>query len=103
MYREIHRRNPPEIRLAMISSGSAKTSSLREGSQSKDLSKIRCNAGCKKRSSVTKEIKLTQVHGKKNRIRLDHAILIMETSIRKVFQIIVLSKSRSYLQVMLQI
>ena len=71
----------------MISSGSAKTSSLREGSQSKDLSKIRCNAGCKKRSSVTKEIKLTQVHGKKNRIRLDHEILIMETSNYRTFKV----------------
>ena len=47
----------------------------REGIQSVDLSKIRCTAGDKKTSGVTKENKLNDVYGIKYRIPLDHEIL----------------------------
>ena len=50
-------------------------SRLREGIQSEDLSKIRCEAGDKKTSGVAKELILNKVYGNKYRIPLDHDIL----------------------------
>jgi len=46
-----------------------------EGIQGEDLCKIRSDAGDKKNSGVHVEEKLTEVYGKKYRIRLDHQIL----------------------------
>jgi len=46
-----------------------------EGIQSEDLWKIRSEAGDKKTSGSDAKEKLTKVHGKKYRIRLDHQIL----------------------------
>ncbi|PFX27083.1 hypothetical protein AWC38_SpisGene8244 [Stylophora pistillata] len=48
---------------------------FREGIQSEDLSKIRCNAGDKKTSGVNNENKLNEVYRNIYRIPLDHDIL----------------------------
>ncbi|PFX32995.1 hypothetical protein AWC38_SpisGene2097 [Stylophora pistillata] len=48
---------------------------FREGIQSEDLSKIKCNAGDKKTSGVDKENKLNEVYRNIYRIPLDHDIL----------------------------
>ena len=50
-------------------------SKILEGIQSKDLCKIRSNAGDKKTSGVSAENELNAVYGDKYRIRLDHEIL----------------------------
>ncbi|KAL9983292.1 hypothetical protein ACROYT_G005439 [Oculina patagonica] len=46
-----------------------------EGIQSRDLNKIRSNAGDKKTSRVEAEKKLNELYGNKYRIRLEHQIL----------------------------
>ena len=48
---------------------------FREGIQSVDLSKIRCNTGDKKKSGFDRESKLNDVYQNKYRIPLDHEIL----------------------------
>ena len=48
---------------------------LREGIQSVDLNRIRCNSGDKKTSGVDAENALNAVYGTKYRINLDHPIL----------------------------
>ena len=53
----------------------ARQNMLLEDIQSKDLCKIRSNAGVKKTSAVGAENKLTEVYKNKYRIHLDHQIL----------------------------
>ena len=48
---------------------------FREGIQSVDLSKIRCNTGDKNKSGFDRESKLNDVYQNKYRIPLDHEIL----------------------------
>ena len=48
---------------------------LQDGIQGEDLNKTRSNAGDKKTSGVSAEIKLNGIYGTKYRIRLDHQIL----------------------------
>ena len=52
-----------------------RASMFREGIQSVDLSKIRCNTGDKKKSGFDRESKLNDVYQNKYRIPLDHEIL----------------------------
>ena len=52
-----------------------RASVFREGIQSVDLSKIRCNAEDKKKPGVDRENKLNDVYQNKYRIPLDHEIL----------------------------
>ena len=52
-----------------------RASVFREGIQSVDLSKIRCNAEDKKKPGVDRENKLNDVYQNKCRISLDHEIL----------------------------
>ena len=52
-----------------------RASMFREGIQSVDLSKIRCNTGDKNKSGFDRESKLNDVYQNKYRIPLDHEIL----------------------------
>ena len=59
----------------MFLPGEKRDNIVPEGIQSEDWCKIRSGSGDKKTSRVDAENKLTEVHGTKYRINLDHQIL----------------------------